>query len=150
MSSVTAFASAIAASICEAVDASVAFCFVRDIETEQLLGCYAAQSPKCTPYRPSSPNKDEDTQDQRRPSPSLEPHQFSSVVSIQTSTALPAEVESLQNRFKSLKAEPGEATWVVGRMRWTRCDDGMQLIKAFLMLVAGSVSESMVRCAMPT
>lgn len=43
MSSVTAFASALAANLCTAVDGSMAFCFVRDVETEQLLGAYAAR-----------------------------------------------------------------------------------------------------------
>ena len=43
MSSVEAFASALAASLCVAMDGSMAFCFVRDVETEQLLGVYAAR-----------------------------------------------------------------------------------------------------------
>ncbi|CDJ29857.1 3', 5'-cyclic nucleotide phosphodiesterase domain-containing protein, putative [Eimeria mitis] len=45
MSSVTAFASALAANICVAVDGSAAFCFVRDVETEQLIGAYATRPP---------------------------------------------------------------------------------------------------------
>lgn len=44
MSSVTAFASALAAHVCATVDASMAFCFFRDVETDQLLGTYAVKS----------------------------------------------------------------------------------------------------------
>lgn len=44
MSSVTAFASALAAHVCAAVDASMAFCFFRDVETDQLLGTYAVKN----------------------------------------------------------------------------------------------------------
>ncbi|KAL8436084.1 hypothetical protein Efla_002074 [Eimeria flavescens] len=43
MSTVSGFASALAANICEAVDAPLAFCFARDIETEQFLGAYSAR-----------------------------------------------------------------------------------------------------------
>ncbi|CDJ43320.1 3', 5'-cyclic nucleotide phosphodiesterase domain-containing protein, putative [Eimeria tenella] len=56
MSNVTAFTSALAANVCVAVDSSMAFCFVKDVETEQLLGAYASRH-CCFPHPDCSPSE---------------------------------------------------------------------------------------------
>ncbi|XP_026192081.1 uncharacterized protein LOC34618747 [Cyclospora cayetanensis] len=57
MSSATAFASALAANLCVTLDASAAFCFMRDVETEQLLGAYAVRTQKASATKESHLDK---------------------------------------------------------------------------------------------
>ncbi|KAL8451609.1 hypothetical protein Emag_002652 [Eimeria magna] len=51
------FISAVAAHVCVATEASLAFCFVKDVETEQFIGAYCVR-------RPELPEVDEDEEDE--------------------------------------------------------------------------------------
>ncbi|KAL8272310.1 hypothetical protein Esti_003764 [Eimeria stiedai] len=56
-STVPGYISAVAAHVCVATEASLAFCFVKDVETEQFIGAYCVR-------RPELPEVDEDDDDE--------------------------------------------------------------------------------------
>lgn len=119
-SSVTAFASALAANICVAADATLAFCFTRDVETEQLLGVYSARGLRSPTLRPSPAGRRHDNQGDCSRAVSIESPQLGNPVSRPTMMKRNFdETATLQSRFKSLKIESC-GSLILGRSSTTK------------------------------
>lgn len=106
MSNVTAFASALAANVCVAVDSSMAFCFVKDVETEQLLGAYASRH-CCFPHPDCPPSETQNSSCEC--SHATSQSRMASCVQRSSMCASPEDTAHLRNCCSFLTREPGEA-----------------------------------------
>ncbi|OEH79713.1 3 5 -cyclic nucleotide phosphodiesterase domain-containing protein [Cyclospora cayetanensis] len=107
MSSATAFASALAANLCVTLDASAAFCFMRDVETEQLLGAYAVRTQKASATKESHLDKSQHASVECSKAFSCTTHNLASQSTLKA--PLYETFKSLQDRFKTVHTVPGKS-----------------------------------------